>query len=178
MVLRHGFNIPVWMCSWILTKNDEGAESKQEDEEEQHTHSNSFPRGYSWPVHLSWEAQSDPQGVVPWSNELLQPPGHPALWLFSFNASGHVHRAVVWVAGSVGIFIWFTYQHLVVAQWRQVLGSTGVSGRTSILICFAGWWTGVFLALSQHAFLPLVVLLLGEEVHKAMDVALRLVSQQ
>lgn len=140
--------ISVWMCLCILTKNDEGAESKQKDEEEQDTHSNSLPSGWSWPIHLSWKAQSDPQGIVAWTNKLLQPPGHSALWLFGFNASGHVHCAVIWMAGSVGIFIWFPYQHLIVTQWWQVFGSAGVSGRTPILIRFTGWRTGILLTFS------------------------------
>lgn len=46
----------IFLSERVLTKNDEGAEGKHQDEEQQHTNSNSFPRGWSWPVHLSWEA--------------------------------------------------------------------------------------------------------------------------
>lgn len=82
------------------------------------------------------------------------------------------------MAGVVGVLVRFADQHLVVAQRRQVLGSAGVGGRAPVLVPFAGRGTGVLLALGQNALLPLVVLLLGEEVDEAVDVALGLVPQQ
>lgn len=146
------------MCA--LTKNDEGAESKEEDEEEQHTDSHSFPCGWSRPVHLSRQPQSDPQGVVARSDKLLQAPGHPAFGLLGLDAGGHVDGAVVWVAGSVGGFVRFAYQHLIVAQGRQVFGSAGVGGWTAVFVGFTGGRTSILLTLRQHAFLPLALVLL------------------
>lgn len=167
------------MCLRCLTKNDEGAESKEEDEEEQHAHGHGLPRGWSRTVHLPRQPQSDPQRVVAWSYELLQTAGQPALGLFCLDARCHVDGAVVRVAGSVRRFVRFTYQHLVVAQGRQVFGPAGVGGRATVFIRLTGGRAGILLALGQHAFLPFALaLLLGEEVDEAVDVPLRLVSQQ
>lgn len=172
------FYLHLSVCVCVLTKYNKGAKSENEDEEQQHTHSHCFPSGWSRPVHLSWQTQSDPQRVVTRSNQLLQPSGHPHLRLLSFNSSGHVHCAVVWMTGSVGIFIGFSDQHLVVSQWRKVFGSAGVGGLTSILVGLAGGGTGLFFALGQDTFLPFAVLFFREEIDKAVDVALRLVPKQ
>lgn len=67
------------LCSLVLTKNNEGTESKEEDEEQQDTHSDGFPCGLSWPIHFSRQAKSYPQCVVAWSDQFLQPPGQPSL---------------------------------------------------------------------------------------------------